>query len=450
MQTVSQSEIQTVSELTRSIKTNLETLFRFVKVVGEISNVRRPFSGHLYFTLKDDQAQLKTVLFKTQQRYLDEAVENGKLVVCYGKLTVYEPRGDYQLIVDSLTFQGSGNLQRELDERKRKFAAEGLFDTERKQTIPPYPQRVVVITSPSGAAIQDFLKICRLRSSRATIQIYPVKVQGDGAAEEIATALDRVNSECLADLIVLCRGGGSIEDLWSFNEECVVRAISRSQMPVVTGIGHEIDFTLADFCADLRAPTPTAAAEHIFADTETLRSTIKALSSQMVYALTTTINNYQQRVVYCTRLLGTMGATFEHSTLRLDQLTNNLSRAITARIAKSQLKCDTLTLRIHNQSPAQQLSQKEQQLHHVNSVLHQQMHYILEKKTTALAAQASLLDVVSPLATLGRGYSIVTRKADTKKTKEIITKSSQVKPRDTLEIILHEGKLQCEVTDKSI
>ena len=255
--------ILTVSQISRSIRTLLEGEFRFISVSGEISNLSRPYSGHSYFTLKDEGAQLRAILFKGQQRFLAKDINDGQQVICHGRISVYEPRGDYQLIVDSIDFHGAGALQLQFEKLKNRLAVEGLFDQARKKMIPMFPRKIVLITSPTGAAVHDFLKVWRNRQWGATIQIFPVRVQGIGAAEEIAAAIATVNRELDSDIIVLCRGGGSLEDLWAFNEECVARAIADSTLAIVTAIGHEVDFTIADFCADLRAPTPTGAAEQI-------------------------------------------------------------------------------------------------------------------------------------------------------------------------------------------
>jgi exodeoxyribonuclease VII large subunit len=250
--------ILTVTELTKSIRGILETEFPFVTVTGEISNLRQPYSGHLYFTLKDENSQLKAVLFKTQQKYLRELPEEGQEVICRGRISVYEPRGEYQLIIDFVERLGTGELQIAFENLKLKLAQEGLFAQEAKKEIPQFPSRVALVTSPEGAALYDFLKVALQRFPSQPIEIYPVRVQGKEAAPEICEALAVLNRLKRSNVIVLCRGGGSIEDLWPFNEESVARAIFQSAIPVVSAIGHEIDFTIADFVADLRVPTPTS------------------------------------------------------------------------------------------------------------------------------------------------------------------------------------------------
>ena len=255
--------ILTVTELTRSIRGILETEFPFITVSGEISNLRQPYSGHVYLTLKDENSQIKAVLFKLQQKYLRELPADGQKVICRGRISVYEPRGEYQLIIDYLERLGTGELQVAFGMLKQKLADEGLFDPVTKKEIPRFPARIALVTSPEGAALHDFLKVALERYPSQPIEIFPVRVQGKEAATEITNALVQLNQLQRSEVIVLCRGGGSIEDLWPFNEESVARAIYASHIPVVSAVGHEIDYTIADFVADLRAPTPSAAAETI-------------------------------------------------------------------------------------------------------------------------------------------------------------------------------------------
>ena len=254
------SRIFTVTEINDSIRGILEVQFPFVSVAGEISNLRQPLSGHCYFTLKDDKAQIRAVLFKMQQRYLSAMPADGQMVICHGRISVYEARGEYQLIVDTIDFHGTGIMQLEFERLKQKLAAEGLFDEETKKQLPYLPEHITLVTSPKGAAVHDFIRIAQSRCPLTKIAVFPVSVQGDAAAGEISRAIAAINKHLKTDIIVLCRGGGSLEDLWAFNEEKVARAIDASTIPVVSAVGHEIDYTIADFVADLRAPTPSGAA----------------------------------------------------------------------------------------------------------------------------------------------------------------------------------------------
>ncbi|HAA05177.1 MAG TPA: exodeoxyribonuclease VII large subunit [Syntrophobacteraceae bacterium] len=261
-----QSNVFTVTQLNNQIKRLLEGHYRFVWVKGEISNFRIPASGHCYFTLKDEHSQIRAVLFRVQQRALRFAPEDGLQVICQGRISVYEPRGEYQLIIDVMELLGFGQLQLAFEQLKKKLEAEGLFDPQRKKPLPACPQRIALVTSGTGAAIRDILKVLQRAPYPLSVTLYPVRVQGAGAAAEIAEAIDVINrlaDAYLWDVMIVGRGGGSLEDLWSFNEETVARAMACSRVPIISAVGHEIDWTIADLVADSRAPTPTAAAEWI-------------------------------------------------------------------------------------------------------------------------------------------------------------------------------------------
>ena len=273
--------IWTVSELTQKVKTRLEADFGEVWVEGEISNLRRPSSGHSYFTLKDDKSQIRAVIFRFMGRYLKFEPQDGMLVICRGKMSVYEPRGEYQLILDYMEPKGVGALQLAFEQLKEKLGKEGLFATDHKKPLPYLPRKIGIVTSSTGAAVRDILNVIGRRFPTMSILISPVKVQGEGSAPEIARAIDGLNLMDDIDVIIVARGGGSLEDLWSFNEECVARAIYRSSIPVVSAVGHEIDFTIADFVADLRAPTPSAAGELVVRDKGELVNFIESLSDRL-------------------------------------------------------------------------------------------------------------------------------------------------------------------------
>ena len=440
--------IQSVCELTRSISNLLEGEFRFVHIHGEISNLKSPFSGHLYFTLKDSDAQIKAVLFKGQRKYLAVNMKDGQQVVCHGRISVYVPRGEYQLVVDTVDFFGTGLLQLQFEKQKQRLAAEGLFAREAKKELPPFPREIILITSPSGAAVHDFLTICRKRRTSARIRILPVRVQGEGAAEEIALAINRVATEIGADVIVLCRGGGSLEDLWAFNEECVARAIYHSQIPVVTGIGHEIDFTIADFCADFRAPTPTGAAEKIIPDNILLFATVQQLQGQLSSAMLRKIADGSNRIAYNRRLLGDLGSLFVNASLRLDSCVAGLVQSIRDILRSQATSCEQLTRRLHHQAPLTKIRFQQQHLEFLLNAMERQVEAQLERKTTAFLQQVTRLNMMSPLATLARGYSIVSKCNGLHDEPRIVTDSVQVELKDPLEIRLHQGKILCEVTGK--
>lgn len=440
------NDIYSVTSLTKSLKHLVEGKYRFIKVQGEISNLKRPYSGHSYFTLKDSSAQLRSVLFKGQARYLEKGLEDGQEVICHGRISIYEPRGDYQLIIDSIDFQGGGLLQLQFEKLKKQLSSEGLFDEGQKQNLPGYPSEIVLITSPTGAAVHDFLNIWRKRAYPCNIKVYPVRVQGNEAAAEISKALDMVNVLLpKTDIVVLCRGGGSIEDLWSFNEEIVARAISQSIIPIVSAIGHEIDFTISDFCADKRAPTPTAAAEMLIPDNAEMTEKLGNIQNILSRIISSTIDGYQYRVNQNRRLLGDMNFFFTNSSLRLDHASLKLHALMEKLINRNLSLCNDLSSRLHNNSPETKVKMQEQRLSFVTEKLFYLCKNELADKEAKLSQQVALLDAVSPLATMARGYSITSKINTKNKRKVLVRKASQLTINDRIEIMLHTGKAECEV-----
>lgn len=442
----SDTTVYSVSSLTKELKNFVEGRYRFISVQGEISNLTIPYSGHAYFTLKDDGAQLKGVLFKGQARYLEKPINNGQQVICHGRISIYEPRGDYQIIVDSVNFQGSGLLQQRFEKLKNQLHTEGLFDQERKQELNKFPENIVLITSPSGAAVHDFLNIWRKRSFPTNITVFPVRVQGDSAAFEISTAIANTSRTLPAtDIIVLCRGGGSLEDLWAFNEEVVARAIARSKIPIVSAIGHDVDFSISDFCADLRAPTPTAAAQIIIPDGNELLQRISRFKTILTNKIHFIIDSRQYHVDQNSRLLGDMDFLFTNNSLRLDHTALRLYTVMEKRITKDAARCKNLSTRLQNNSPVARVQIQEQRLKFATEKLSYLFNKCLSDKERCLDRQAALLDSVSPLRTMARGYSI-TSKIDAKNGKKtVVRKSRQLQRDDQVEILLHEGSAECKV-----
>jgi len=438
------NRIQTVGELTRSLKGLLETSFPFISVAGEISNFRQPYSGHMYFTLKDAEAQLRAVLFKPQQRYLNEQLRDGLEVVCRGRISLYEPRGEYQMIVDVVDSKGEGALQIAFEELKHRLATEGLFAQERKRPLPFLPQRIGVITSPDGAALHDFLHMAAARFPGIPVEVYPARVQGEGAAAEIIESLELCNDRRKAEVVILCRGGGSIEDLWAFNEESLARAIAASAIPVVSAVGHEIDYTIADFVADYRAPTPTAAAEAVMPEAKTLRSRCGEGLGRLVATMGNNFARQRQQVDLMRRSLSDPSKALIKHQLCLDQRQNRILQALQRRLREGHLQLDRLTNRLMEQNPRERLLfQKRwvaEQFRKITVLTN--MH--LERKRKQMQHAAGLLDAVSPLAVLGRGYAIVISERE----KEVVRDVGQVGKRDRLEILLHNGVLDCEVIGK--
>lgn len=358
------SHILTVTQLTRQVKDLLEGAFPEIWVAGEVSNLTAPQSGHIYFTLKDQQSQVRAVLFRSSQRNLKFTLQHGMEVVCRGRVGVYELRGEYQFIVEYVEPKGVGALQKAFEELKAKLEREGLFDLGRKRPLPLLPRRIGIVTSPTGAAIRDILRVIRRRHPRMELLLYPVPVQGPEAAPAIVEAIQALNRGKLADVLIVGRGGGSLEDLWAFNEEAVARAIAASRIPVISAVGHETDYTIADFTADLRAPTPSAAAEMVVESEEHLRETIGSLESRMVLAMRQQLDAIRSTVRHARRLLGDPRRRLTQASQRVDELSRRLG----------------IGLR-----------------HHVR------------RDRARLEALAGALDHLNPLAILSRGYSI-TRK----------------------------------------
>jgi exodeoxyribonuclease VII large subunit len=440
--------ILTVSELTLSLKKILESEFKFVRLVGEISNLKTPFSGHSYFTLKDSGAQIRAVFFKQQQRFNSIRLQDGQQVIVFGRVSVYEPRGEYQFIVDSVELYGIGNLQLQFEALKRKLSEKGYFTEELKKPLPAFPAKIAVISSPTGAAIRDFLKIVELRKSPVHIQILPVKVQGREAAAEIAGAIRLAQSLPDVDVIVLCRGGGSIEDLWAFNEEAVAEAIYHSELPVVTGIGHEVDFTIADFCADFRCPTPTGAAERLIPDCGKISRHLQALRNSMLLSFQRKVRMVDQQLVHHTRLLGEMRNILGKLEFRLQLGQSYLSRAMLESLATREKKMTALTSSLQLQRPSTRIELHGKHLQMLTAQLQQQMTRCIERKQATLAEQAALLNSVSPLATLARGYAIVRKKVSGEEEYQVVAKAADADLGEELNILLQEGQLWCSVTGK--
>ena len=421
--------VQTVSDLTRSLRGLLETEFPFVTVMGEISNLRTPFSGHSYFVLKDRQAQLKAVMFKGQQRYLEEKPRDGRQVICRGRISVYEPRGEYQLIVDFMDFHGEGALQLAFEKLKNKLAGEGLFAEEHKKQLPFLPAKICVITSPQGAAVHDFLKIAAARFPAVPIEIVPVAVQGETAAEEIARALEMVNEQQRAEVIVLCRGGGSIEDLWAFNEEKTARAIFASVIPVVTAIGHEIDFTIADYVADQRAATPTAAAEIVLPDRQALRHNLQKTEKRLVMAINQLLGQLRQQMKMQQQLLGDPSLLLDHFRLKIDNCQMMMIQGLNRKLNSCQRMLTELNARLMVVNPAARLSHQRRKVSELSKKMKLAMLMQLEQRKTELTRTTTLLKAVNPLSVLGRGYAIVRSTGE----REIISDSRQVKTGENIE-----------------
>lgn len=436
-------KIQTVSELTRSIRGLLETEFPFVTVSGEISNLRRPLSGHYYFTLKDQHAQLKAVVFKLQQRYLTVKPENGIEVICRGRVSVYEPRGDYQLLIDTIEPRGEGRLQIAFEKLKNNLAAEGLFDEARKRPLPFLPARISLVTSPESAAVHDFIRILSQRYPGLPTEIYPVRVQGDVAAKEIAAAIGELNKRKKSDVIVLCRGGGSLEDLWAFNEEIVAREIFASEIPVISAVGHEIDFTIADFVADKRAPTPTAAAEMVVPLKEDLLARLTRTELHMNRNLSRLIRQHFVRLAHQKRMLGDPSILVDNYGLRLQHRVDLMKGSLMAAVSTARSRVSRLEETLKEVGPAELVAVCSIKARELQKILRLLMESKLKKERDSLGRAGALLDAVSPLAVLGRGYSITMIGAEDK----IVRDSKELSIGADVSVTLGRGGFTARVTN---
>ena len=394
MKTLEEKHIYSVSELTRNIRVILERNFGTVWVEGEVSNFIKHQSGHMYFSIRDKDSVLSSVLFRRANAGLKFTIESGMQVLCFGKISVYDKRGQYQLIVERIEPKGAGALQIAFEQLKEKLRKEGLFDESHKKPIPQLPRRVGVITSPTGAAIRDILNVAKRRFSNIEIILNPVRVQGDMAKEEISQALDLFNALGDIDLIILGRGGGSLEDLWAFNEEVVARAIFRSGIPIVSAVGHEVDFTISDFVSDKRAPTPSAAAELVIPRKEDLVTTLNVFLDRMRNSLLSKVELLEEGV-------------------------------------------KTLETRYVFREPFNIIVQREQEIDDLTRELVSKGGLLVKFKAESLNAIAGKLEVLSPLGILSRGYSITMQEKDGK----VIRNAANLKKKDLIRTKLEKSEI---------
>jgi len=414
--------VYTPSELNREVKLHLEAGFGRVRVEGEISNLSRPASGHLYFSLKDDQAQIRCALFRGNAAGLAFRPENGQQVLASGRVSLYEARGDYQMIVETLTEAGAGRLQAEFEALKKKLEQEGLFDAARRRPLPAFPTRVAVVTSPSGAVIRDILHVLRRRWPLAAVRLYPVPVQGAEAPPAIIQALAAVNRHAWAEAVILARGGGSLEDLQAFNDEAVARAVAASTLPVISAVGHETDFSITDFVADLRAPTPSAAAELLTPDGEVLRTTFANWESQLARRMSQQLQRLSQ----------------SHDQLAQRLLRQHPQRRMREHAALLKQLRQRLAMHGRRLVPerAALLRDRAERVQRLAAQL-------IPLRRQRLAYLARTLNAVSPLPTLERGYAIIGSRDGQGLRAHSSVKDMQ--PRQAVEAQLADGRLYCSV-----
>jgi exodeoxyribonuclease VII large subunit len=436
--------VYTVSQLTARLREVLEQQIPPFWVEGEISNLRVPGSGHAYFTLKDDQAQIRAVLFRNRLRRIRFEPEDGLHVIAFGSLEVYAPRGEYQMVVELMEPKGAGALQVAFEQLKARLMAEGLFDAGRKRPLPRFPRKIGIVTSPTGAAIRDMLRVIGRRFRDLHILIRPVRVQGDGAALEIAEGIADLNRLGDVDVIIVGRGGGSLEDLWAFNEEVVARAIAASKAPVISAVGHEVDFTIADFVADLRAPTPSAAAELVVREKEAVVESVRDLHHRLTRALARLLEGYRERLRWIAerRVLRDPARPLRDAHRRLDELGLRLRGALVASRRHARHRLALATQRLHSSNPAVRIASGRGLLGRLQGRLDAGARRSLDRSQRRFRVLAGKLDGLSPLAVLSRGYS-VTRKPSG----EIVRSASQVTPQEPVQVLLHEGTLDCMVVE---
>jgi exodeoxyribonuclease VII large subunit len=433
--------VYSVSSLSREIKDVLEGSFDFVWVEGEISNFRIPASGHYYMVLKDESAQIRSVMFRPQTRYLKFMPEEGMKVIVQGRVAVYEPRGEYQLILDYIEPLGVGALALALEQLKKKLSGQGVFDESIKKPLPFLPQRVAVVTSPTGAAIRDFLKVIHRRFANIEIVVVPVKVQGEGAAQEMVEAIETANRELGVDVIVLTRGGGSLEDLWAFNSEDLALAIRASRIPVVSAVGHEIDVTISDLAADFRAPTPSAAAELLVVEKESLKERLLQIQGRLSTGLKTSVSRLQEKLRLLSKGLRDPRKRLADSWMDLDDLHTRLVRTmgLTLKGQRKALAGEGRALALH--SPVFRIEGLKQKRDFQKRTLTFLIHKKLEDLRMGVSLMQGKMKAISPLAVLDRGYSI-TRKLPEGR---LVRSSGEVGKGDQVSVRLARGELECRV-----
>jgi exodeoxyribonuclease VII large subunit len=438
-------DVYTVSRLNREVRALLEGSLPLLWLEGEISNLAQPSSGHMYFSLKDSAAQVRCALFRNRGLHLRFRPRNGMQVLVRARVSLYEGRGEFQLIVEHMEEAGEGALRRAFDELKARLQTEGLFDPAHKQPIPELPQRIGVITSPTGAAIRDILTVLRRRFPAIPVLIYPVPVQGSGAAQKIADALRLADQRRDCDVLLLARGGGSLEDLWAFNEEVVARAIHACELPVVSGIGHEVDFTIADFVADQRAPTPSAAAELLSPDQNEWLQSVTGLRTRLWRHTRGRLQQLGDRLQWTERRLRQQhpGVRLRQQAQRLDELEQRLRRAQTTDLNARRAHMTQLRARLHQHAPSYRLRHDRGRWEALSRRLDAAATMQLERSRQRLQASARALDTLSPLATLERGYAIVRRRADG----AIVRDAGQVRPGEQVETSLAHGVIICSIDE---
>ncbi|MBU2318780.1 MAG: exodeoxyribonuclease VII large subunit [Gammaproteobacteria bacterium] len=439
---VSQETAFTVSQLNRQIQQLLEASLPWILVEGEISNLAKPSSGHWYFSLKDDKAQIRCAMFKGKNAAVRFKPKDGDMVRLRARVTFYGPRGDCQLSVEGMESAGEGALQQAFERLKNNLQAEGLFAPEHKKPLPTKPERIAIITSPVGAAVRDMIIAFRRRFPLTELTILPSLVQGQDAAKNILRQLQRADGSGHFDAIILGRGGGSLEDLWSFNDETLARAIFAANTPIVSAVGHETDFTISDFVADVRAATPTAAAELLSPDRNQLIRQIEQQEKQLVRRMSRILEQCQQQLDFMTKRIRHPKERIEQQQNQLEQLKRRLQQSMQRKVLEKQAQTANLAHRLERNSPTRRIDQDRQKLKDIDARLARALSNTLTNKQTAFARIIDKLNLVSPLNTLARGYAIAS------KDKQVIRSIKDVKKGDAISVRVQDGIISCDVTDR--
>ena len=439
--------VYTPSELNRELKLHLEAGFPRLVVEGEISNLSRPASGHLYFSLKDERAQLRCAMFRSAAMRTAVRPEQGMKVTARGRISLYEPRGEYQLIVDSLQDAGEGLLQQRFEELKRKLEAEGLFDPARKRSLPRYPARIGLVTSPSGAAVRDLVHVLGRRWPAAAVRLYPVLVQGEEAPAAIRSAIASANRHGWAELLIAGRGGGSLEDLWAFNDESVARAVAASEIPVISAVGHETDFSISDFVADLRAPTPSAAAELATPDQAVLKESFRRAERQLQRRAEDRLQQAAQRLDHLAHRLRQRhpAVRLGEQSRMLEAASGRLERAGRKTLDEQRVRLGALERRLAAQKPERRIAEQKARLETLRRALERGAGRRVMAARDRLAQLSRTLQAVSPLQVIGRGYSVLSDGDGT-----VVSRVGQVSEGDRLRGRVSDGMLDLEVLGKKL
>ena len=435
----SQRSVYSVSQLARETKNLLADVFPRVWVEGEISNLAQPASGHIYFTLKDANAQIRCAMFRSAKSRMNFMPANGDQVLAQAQVSLYEARGDFQLIVEQMEQAGDGALRRAFEALKQRLLKQGLFNLEHKKDLPDFPRQVGVITSPTGAAIQDILAVLQRRFPALPVVIYPTRVQGADAAQEIANALKLADQQGECDVLILARGGGSLEDLWAFNEEIVAHTLFELKTPVVSGVGHEVDFTIADFVSDFRAATPSAAAETISPEQTEWMEKFGGYQVWLEYKMREIIVSQNKSLDWLSKRLHQVHPTrqINSQSQRIDELDMRLTRSISSLLEKLKAREQTQSARLMQQNPTDAIQHHQTQLSQLQQRLNQTINAKVQDCRTQLAANSQALQAISPLATLSRGYALITDPVDN----HIIRSAEQVSTGQRISTRLGKGSL---------